>query len=105
MDYHELQKTTVSKLREMAKQYEDLEGVTGISKERLVDMLAGKMGIERPHKVVIGIDKGAIKAKIRALKKERDAALVAKDRVKLHAKRHELHKLRHQLRKATRVTA
>jgi uncharacterized protein (UPF0216 family) len=105
MDYHELQKTTVNKLREMAKQYEDLEGVTGMSKERLVDALAAKLGIERPHKVVIGIDKASIKVKMRALKKERDAALAAKDRARLHAIRHDLHKLRHRLRKATQITA
>jgi hypothetical protein len=105
MDYHELQKTTVGKLREMAKEYPDLEGVTGMSKEQLVDTLAEHMGIEKPHKVVVGIDKSAIKAEIRTLKKVRQEALDGKDRKKLHETRHELHKLRHKLRKAIKITS
>lgn len=104
MDYHELEKTTAGKLREMATEQTDLKGVTGMSKERLVDALADKLGIEKPHKVVVGIDKTSIKAKIRELKKQRAEALVSKDREKLHATRRELHKLRHKLHKAIRLT-
>jgi hypothetical protein len=105
MDYHELEKNTVSKLREMTKEYPDLKGVSGMKKQVLVDTLAELMGIEKPHKVVTGIDKSAIKAEIRALKKVRDEALEAKDRKKLHDTRRELHKLRRSLRKATRIMA
>ncbi len=103
MDYHELEKTTVMKLREMAKEYPDLKGVSGMKKEKLVDTLADHMGIEKPHKVVAGVDKSSIKAEIRKVKKERDAALAAKDREGLHDARRRLHKLRHKLRRAIRV--
>ena len=105
MDYHELEKTTVPKLREMAKEYDDLEGVTAMSKEKLVNTLADKMGIEKPHKVVVGIDKGAIKTQIRELKKVRQQALDDKDKAKLHDARKQLHRLRHQLHKAIKITS
>ena len=101
--YHDLQKMTVGRLREMAQEYDDLEGVTGMSKEKLVDVLARKKGIEIPHKVVVGVDKASIKARMRELKKVRDAALDAKDHTQLHRTRRKLHRLRHQLRRASTV--
>jgi len=104
MDYHELAKNTVSRLREMAKEhFPDLQGVGAIKKDKLVDMLADKLGIEKPHKVARGIDKSEIKAKIRALKKIRDEAVAAKDRAKLVETRRELHGLRRQLQRAVRL--
>jgi DUF438 domain-containing protein len=106
MDYHELEKNTVAKLREMAKeQLPDLKGLSGMRKEKLVDLLAEKMGIEKPHRVVVGVDKPAIKAQIRALKKTQAQAIQAKDREKIRATRHDLHRLRRQLRKAAKVVA
>ena len=104
MDYHELEKTTVVHLREMAQEYEDVKGTSGMNKQQLIDLLCEKKGIERPHKVVVGIDKAAIKAEIRALKKVRQEALDTKDRKKLHETRHQLHRLRHKLRKAIKIT-
>ena len=103
--YHDLQKMTVGRLREMAQAYDDLEGVTGMPKEKLVDVLAHKKGIEIPHKVVSGVDKAAIKAQIRELKKTRDAALSAKDSEQLRRTRRKLHRLRHHLRRSSRVTS
>jgi hypothetical protein len=103
--YHDLQKMTVGRLREMAKAYDDLEGVTGMTKEQLCDVLARKKGIEIPHKVVVGVDKAAIKARIRELKKTRDAALSAKDSEQLRRTRRKLHRLRHHLRRASTVTS
>jgi len=105
MDYHQLEKTTVPQLREMAKEYDDLQGVTGMSKEKLVNTLADKMGIEKPHKVVVGVDKATIKAQIRELKKERQQALDAKDKAKINDTRKQLHRLRHKLHKAIRITS
>ena len=105
MNYHELEKTTVGKLREMAAEHPDLEGVTAMSKEKLVDALAVKLGIEIPHKVVVGIDKSAVKTQIRELKKVRDEAIAAKDSEKLRRTRHKIHKLRHQLRRSITVTS
>jgi len=104
MDYHELAKNTVSRLREMAKeQLPDLKGVSGMKKEKLVDLLADKLGIEKPHKVVEGIDKAAIKARIREAKAARAAAIQARDAAKMKETREALHGLRRQLRRAIRV--
>ena len=105
MEYHELAKLTVAKLREMAQEYPDVKGVTGLRKEQLVDLLADKMGIEKPHKVVVGIDKKTIKAGIRALKKERDKALEAKDHAELKKVRRKLSRLRRKLHRAMKVTS
>jgi len=104
MDYHELTKLTVGKLREMAEKYDDLEGVTGMSKERLIEELCKKLEIEMPHKVVIAGDKGELKAKIKALKKVRDQALEARDRAARRRAQRGIHKLRRQLRRATKIT-
>ncbi len=104
MDYHELQKQTVVKLREMAQEYEDITGAVGKTKEELVDILADKLGIEKPHLEIVGIDKAKIKARIKALKVERDKALEAKDRAELKGVRRKIHKLRHTLRKSAQLT-
>jgi len=103
LSYHDLEKMTVGKLREIAQEYEDLVGVTGMSKEQLVETLARKKNIEIPHKVATGIDKGSIKSEIRGLKKERDAALEAHDATALQRSRRKLHRLRRQLRRASHI--
>ena len=106
MDFHELSKNTVSRLREMVKeQLPDLKGVSGMKKDQLVDLLADKLGIEKPHKVVEGLDKATIKAEIRKAKAARATAVAAKDKAKMKQTRETLHKLRRQLRRATRVAA
>lgn len=105
MNYHELQKTKVTRLREMAKEYPDVKGTTGMSKHQLIDLLCDKLGVERPHRVASGIDKAKVKQEIRALKKVREQALGARDRKQLHEARHKLHRLRHKLHKATKITA
>ncbi|MBP7669310.1 MAG: Rho termination factor N-terminal domain-containing protein [Candidatus Eisenbacteria bacterium] len=102
MEYHELEKTKVTELREMAH----AQGITDAgkySKEDLVDLLADKLGIEKPHLVIQGIDKRKVKKRLRALKKDRDAALAAKDRGGLKAVRRKMHRLRHKMRKAALV--
>jgi len=106
MDFHELSKNTVSRLREMAKeQLPDLKGVSGMKKDQLVDALADKLGIDKPHKVVQGVDKASLKVQIRKLKAARAAAVEAKDKAKMKETREQLHQLRRQLRRATRVAA
>ncbi len=105
MDYHELTKLTVGKLREMAEEHDDLEGVTGMAKEQLIAELCKRRGIEMPHKVVVTGDKSAIKAQIKDLKKLRDQALEARDRGAQHRAQRGLHKLRRRLRRATKISA
>ena len=76
MNFHDLQKTRVSDLREMVKEhFPEVLGVIGLKKEEMVNMLADKLGIEKPHKhVAAGLGKRAIKAEIRELKVQREAA-------------------------------
>lgn len=106
MNYHELEKTTVVRLREMLKEKDpDLKGISGMKKDQLVDLLADKLGVEKPHKVAVGIDKTSLKKKIREVKKVRDQAIAAKDREKMRQTREELHKLRRKLRRAVKVVA
>jgi len=104
MNYEELSKKTVNDLREMAQEHEDIVGASGKTKEELIDIFCEKLGIEKPHTVVVGLDKGKVKAEIRALKKERDQALEAKDGTKLKRTRQKIHRLRHKLRRSLKVT-
>lgn len=103
MDYQELQKLTVIKLREMAQEYPDITDPSGTKKEQLIDLLAEKLAIEKPHAVVGGVDKAVIKKQIAELKKVRNEALQSKDRAKLVATRRKLHRLRRTLRKAVKI--
>ncbi len=103
MDYHEIKKMTTVKLREeLAARDSEIKGLSGMKKEQLVDLLAEKLGVEKHAHAEIGVDKTAIKQRIRALKKERDAALAGHDKAKLHAIQHAIHEQKHILRRAVR---
>ncbi len=98
--YDELKEMTVGELREIAKgtEHDDLKGAMQMNKEHLLPILCRVLGIQTHHHVVTGIDKPALKAKIRDLKKERDAALEAQDHDKLKNVRRQLHRLNHEIR-------
>ena len=98
--YDELKEKTVGELREIAKGtgHDDLKGALQMNKDHLLPILCRVLGIQTHHHVVTGIDKPALKAKIRDLKKERDAALEAQDHGKLRNVRRQLHRLNHQIR-------
>ncbi len=106
MDFHELQKTRVSDLREMMKEHcPEVVGVVGMKKEELVDALADKLGIEKPHKhVAAGLGKRAIKAEIRELKVKRQAALEARDPKELKAYRRQIHRRKRRLRRMMQLS-
>ena len=104
MDWHELEKKKVTELREMAKEKVGLEGTTGLSKDKLVEVVAQAMGIERPHLVATGIKKGEIKRKIRTLRAEVQQALEAKDRETVRKKRRQIHRLKRRIHKAAHLT-
>ena len=71
MDLNELRKMTVLKLRELAKEATDLQGVGGMQKEELVEAIAKAKGIAFvPVKDLSTIT--AVKQQIRAFKKQRD---------------------------------
>lgn len=99
--YEELKVKTVAELRDLAKDisHEAVLGYTQMHKDQLLRALCRAMGIDsHEHHQVVGIDKPAIKAQMRSLKKERDAAIEAHDAEQLAVVRHKLHRLNHQLR-------
>jgi Rho termination factor, N-terminal domain len=100
--YHELKEKTIEELREIAKGVENHDAVQGYSqmnKQHLLPALCKALGIDtREHHDVVGIDKPAIKAKMRELKKKREAAVEAHDHDALKSIRRHLHSLNRQIR-------
>ena len=99
--YHELKEKTIQELREIAKdvQSEAVQGFSQMNKEHLLPALCSALGVPiHEHHDVKGIDKAAIKAKMRELKGQRDAALAAKDADRLKAVRRQIHGLNRQIR-------
>jgi hypothetical protein len=101
MEYHDLQKTRVTDLREMMKEHMPEEkGTTGLKKDELVEKLAAHLGIEKPHKhVEAGLGKRAIKAQIREYKLKREAALESKDTEELKYYRRLIRRRKRKLRR------
>ncbi|MGE5245149.1 MAG: hypothetical protein ACM3SQ_13045 [Betaproteobacteria bacterium] len=99
--YDELKHKTIAELRDIAKgvDHEAVKGYTQLNKEHLLPALCQALGIDASgHHAARGIDKAVVKAKMRALHKERDAALASGDGVRLKALRRHIHKLNHQIR-------
>ena len=70
-----------------------------MNKPHLLPALCKALGIDtQEHHGVVGIDKPAIKAKMRELKKERAAALEAHDHDRLKSVRRHLHSLNREIR-------
>ena len=102
MDYHELRLMTVAQLRDVAKGIEALTGSTQMHKEPLLALICRELGIvTHEHHEVVGIDKSAVKARVRELKVERAAALEAHDHPRIKRVRREIHHLKRKLRRAT----
>ena len=102
MEWRDLEKMTVLKLREEALKFPQIEGVHGKNKEQLMDEIAKALGIEKPHAhftETIVHTKSDLKNKIHDLKLERDKLLSAHDHQKLHELRREMHELKHTIRK------
>ena len=100
MEWHDLEKTTVIKLREDAHE-KGIEGVHGKNKAQLVAELAGLLGIEKPHEEMADDavhTKGDLKLKIRELKVERDKLIEAHDHKGLKQVRRQIHGLKRQIR-------
>ncbi len=100
--YEELKKKTVAEMRGIAKglEHEAVKGYSQLNKDHLLPALCQALGIEahEHHHVVGAFDKSAVKARMRSLKTERQAALEAHDGVTLAAVRRQLHRLNHQVR-------
>ncbi|MHB8667813.1 MAG: hypothetical protein ACYC7B_09915 [Burkholderiales bacterium] len=102
--YHELKEKTVADLREIAKgiEHEAVEGATQMNKDHLLKALCTALNIDmHEHHDVVGIDKAAIKTKIRELKKKRDEILASQDRSQLHGVLRQIHAFKRTIRRAT----
>lgn len=101
--FEQLKHKTVAELREIAKgnEHEALQGYTQLNKDHLLVALSKALGIQHEHHDVIGVDKAAIKARIREVKKKRDEALTAHDRAQLKIARRTIHRLKRRIHKAT----
>ena len=101
--YEQLKHMTVVELREIAKgtDKEVVQGYTQLNKEHLVAALAKALGIQHEHHDVGGVDKAAIKSRIRELKQKREAAIAAHDHAQLKIVRRTIHRLKRQIHKAT----
>jgi len=99
----ELKHKTLADLREIAKgsDHEAVQGYTQMNKQHLVAALAKALGIQHEHHDVIGVDKAGIKARIRELKTQREAALTAHDHAQLKVVRRTIHRLKRRINKAT----
>jgi hypothetical protein len=106
LEYHDLQKTKVTDLRDMVKEkMPEVTGVVGFKKEELIDMLAEHLGIEKPHKhVEAGLGKRKIKATIREMKTKRQAALEAGDSAELRKYRRLIHREKRKLRRLMQLS-
>src|SRR5688572_9468686 len=99
--YEEVKAKTIAELREIAKNVQsyDVQGYSQMNKDHLLPALCKAFGIDtHEHHVVVGIDKAGIKAKIRELKRQRDAAIEASDHTQLKSLRRTIHHLNHQVR-------
>ncbi len=101
--YEQLKHKTVAELREIAKgiEHDAVQGYTQLNKEHLITAIAKALGIQHEHHDVVGVDKAAIKTRIREMKKKRDDALQAHDHAQLKIARRTIHRLKRQIHKAT----
>jgi len=99
--YQELKGKTVAELRELAKtiQHDAVLGYSQMNKDRLLPALCRALNIDMAeHHVAQGIDKPAIKSKMRELKRKRDEALESHDSEALKSVRRQLHALNREIR-------
>jgi len=102
--YEELKHKTVAQLREIASglEHDAVKGASQMNKEHLLATLCTALGIDmHTHHEVKGVDKSALKVKIRELKKQRDGALAAHDHKQLKSVRREIHHLKRMIHRAT----
>jgi hypothetical protein len=100
--YHDLKGKTIQELRDIAKGVENQDAVQGYSqlnKDHLLPALCKALGIPAAeHHEVVGIDKPAIKKRMRDLRAKRQAALEAHDHALLKSIRREIHHYNRQIR-------
>ncbi len=78
-----------------------VQGYTQMNKDHLLEAICKALNIDmHAHHEVKGIDKSAVKAKIREWQKKRDEAKAAGDRANLKVALDHIHHFKHQLRKS-----
>ena len=100
--FHELKLKTIQELREIAKdvQHEAVQGYSQMNKDHLLPALCKALGIDaHVHHHVVGIDKAALKGKIKALKTQRAKALEAHDHALLKSVRRQIHRVNREIRR------
>ncbi|HUT59773.1 MAG TPA: hypothetical protein VNA25_18150 [Phycisphaerae bacterium] len=99
--YDQLKHMTVAQLREIVQSMPDHEGLEGYAtmhKDHLLPELCKRLGIH-VHHAAAGAAKLRMKASIRKLKAERDAAMSSGDSARAATARREIHALKHKLRR------
>lgn len=102
MEWKDLEKMTILKLREEALRFPEIESVHGKNKSQLMDELANVLGIEKSRvrfseKIIH--TKSDLKHRLYELKGERDKFIALHDHGALHAVRREIHSLKHAIRR------
>jgi hypothetical protein len=100
--FPELKHKTLIELKEIAAGIEPaVQGYTQMNKEHLLVAICKALSIDmHVHHEVKGIDKKAVKAKIKEWQKKRDEALASGDRKSLRAALDNIHNFKHQLRRS-----
>jgi hypothetical protein len=99
--YEELKGKNVQELRDIAKgvEHEAVQGALQMNKEHLLPALCTALGIDaHEHHAVVGINKPALKAKMRELKQARAVAIQAHDGTRLKGIRRQYHNINRQIR-------
>lgn len=111
MERADLEKMTATKLREYAmEKHPGIQGVSGMKKEDLIEAIIAeevKLGLrpKEPARAAPAAPKvGDLKAKIRALRADRDKALAGKDSTTLRTIRVKMKRLKRQTRKLEKVS-
>ncbi|MCZ6905709.1 MAG: hypothetical protein O7G28_00225 [Deltaproteobacteria bacterium] len=100
VDLNELIKMTVPKLRERAMQITDLQGVTGMKKEQLLEAIAKAEGIsyESGAAPKDSATIQSIKEQIRALRKQKEEILASSQPT------HQVERVRRKIKRLKRLT-
>jgi len=100
--FEELKHKTLAELKEIAAGTEPaVQGYTQMNKDHLLEALCKALNIDmHAHHEVKGVDKSAVKVKIREWQKKRDEALATGDSVNLKVALNHIHHFKHQLRKS-----
>jgi len=100
--FPELKHKTLVELKEIAAGITPaVQGYTQMNKDHLLEAICQALNIDmHAHHEVKGIDKSAVKAKIREWQKKRDEAKATGDRANLKVALDHIHHFKHQLRKS-----